>query len=57
MSKKHIELKIGRRTVTVSNPDKVLYPASGFTKSNVIEYYSGIADTIVPYLRDRALTL
>ena len=57
MSKKYLELKIGRKTVTVSNPDKVLYPADEFTKSDVIGFYRGVATVILPYLKDRALTL
>ena len=54
---KHVELKIGKYTVTASNPDKVLYPADGFTKADVLNYYAGIAETILPHLKDRALTL
>jgi bifunctional non-homologous end joining protein LigD len=57
VSSKHIDLTVGRYTVTVSNPDKILYPADGFTKSDVIGYYGQIADTILPHLKDRALTL
>jgi bifunctional non-homologous end joining protein LigD len=57
MSSKKIELRIGRQTLQISNPDKVLYPQSGFTKSDVIAYYTDIAGTILPYLGDRALTL
>jgi bifunctional non-homologous end joining protein LigD len=57
MSSKKIELRIGRQVLQISNPDKVLYPQTGFTKSDVIAYYYDIADTILPYLRDRPLTL
>ena len=57
MSKKHIELTVGKYTVTASNPDKVIYPADGFTKADMLGYYGQIADTILPYLKDRALTL
>jgi bifunctional non-homologous end joining protein LigD len=35
----------------------VLWPKSGFTKGQVIDYYARIADTIIPHLRDRPLTL
>jgi bifunctional non-homologous end joining protein LigD len=35
----------------------VLWPKSGFTKAGVIDYYARIADTILPHLRDRPLTL
>jgi bifunctional non-homologous end joining protein LigD len=57
MSSKKVELRIGRQMLQISNPDKVLYPQQGFTKSQVIAYYSDIAQTILPYLRDRPLTL
>jgi bifunctional non-homologous end joining protein LigD len=35
----------------------VLWPATGFTKAGVIDYYARIADAILPHLRDRPLTL
>jgi bifunctional non-homologous end joining protein LigD len=50
-------LKVGNRTLQVSNLDKVLYPAVGFTKGQVIDYYIRIAPVLLPHLKDRALTL
>ena len=44
------------RTLTLSNLDKVLYPATGYTKAEVIAYYSQIAPMLLPYIADRALT-
>jgi bifunctional non-homologous end joining protein LigD len=41
----------------VTNPDKVLYPATGFTKADVIAYYLRVAPAIVPHLRHRPITL
>ncbi|MGI9556890.1 MAG: non-homologous end-joining DNA ligase [Solirubrobacterales bacterium] len=41
----------------MTNIDKVLYPAAGFTKAEVIDYYARIADAILPHLRGRPLTL
>jgi bifunctional non-homologous end joining protein LigD len=55
MSGKVIELA-GKR-LSLSNPDKLLYPAGGFTKAQVVEYYRRMAPFILPHLRDRALTL
>ena len=43
--------------VRISNPDKVLYPATGFTKAQVVEYYDAVAGVLVAHLRGRALTL
>jgi bifunctional non-homologous end joining protein LigD len=42
--------------VQVSNLDKPLYPETGFTKRDVIEYYTAVADAILPQLRDRVVT-
>jgi bifunctional non-homologous end joining protein LigD len=50
-------LQAGGREITVSNLDKVFYPESGFTKGEVIRYYTGIAEFILPHLRARPLTL
>ncbi len=41
----------------LSNLDKVLYPATGFTKGEVIDYYARIADVALPHYRDRPMTL
>lgn len=46
-----------KRQVNFSNLTKVLYPEAGFTKGQVIEYYTKIAPIILPHLRDRPLTL
>lgn len=43
--------------VRISNADKVLYPATGFTKGQVVDYYRAVAAVLVPHLRGRALTL
>jgi bifunctional non-homologous end joining protein LigD len=50
-------LKVAGRTLEVSNLDKVLYPAAGFTKGQVIDYYIRIAPLLLPHLKDRPLTL
>ena len=42
--------------VVLSNLDKVLYPAVGFTKGQVIDYYTRIAPVLLPHLAGRALT-
>ena len=46
----------GRR-LTVSNLEKVLYPASGFTKRKVLDYYVRVAPFLVPHLTGRPLTM
>ncbi len=51
------ELIVGDRRIQVSNLDKVLYPKSGFTKGQVIDYYIRVAPVLLPHLRDRPLTM
>ncbi len=45
----------GHRLV-LSNLDKVLYPDAGFTKGQVLDYYSRIAPVLLPHLAGRPLT-
>ncbi|MFF7563830.1 non-homologous end-joining DNA ligase [Streptomyces pseudovenezuelae] len=45
----------GRR-LALSNLEKVLYPATGFTKGEVLHYYATAADVLLPHLRDRAVS-
>jgi bifunctional non-homologous end joining protein LigD len=45
------------RELTLSNLDKVLYPKTGFTKGQVIDYYTRIAPVLLPHLAGRPLTL
>jgi bifunctional non-homologous end joining protein LigD len=54
---KRLEVAIGDKTLSLSNLDKVLYPRVGFTKGQVIDYYTRIAPVLLGHLRDRALTL
>jgi bifunctional non-homologous end joining protein LigD len=48
--------RVGERTLTLTNLDKVLFPSVGFTKAEVIDYYLRIAPVMLPHIRDRALT-
>jgi bifunctional non-homologous end joining protein LigD len=51
-----ISVVVDGQTLELSNLDKVLYPAVGFTKGEVINYYSQIAAILIPHLEDRPLT-
>jgi bifunctional non-homologous end joining protein LigD len=57
MASKRVEVEIEGRTLSLSNLGKVLYPDAGFTKGQVIDYYSRIAPVLLPHLRGRPLTL
>ena len=48
---------IDGREVSLSNLDKVLYPSTGFTKGDLIDYYVRIAPVLLPHVRDRPLTM
>lgn len=45
------------REVKVSRPDKLLWPALGITKQAYADYLDAVADLMVPWLRDRPLTM
>jgi bifunctional non-homologous end joining protein LigD len=52
-----VEVEVDGRRLRLSNLDKVMYPAVGFTKGQVIDYYTRIAPVLLPHLRGRPLTL
>jgi bifunctional non-homologous end joining protein LigD len=52
-----VEVEVEGRRLSLSNLDKVLYPEVGFTKGQVIDYYTRIAPAVLPHLRDHPLTL
>jgi bifunctional non-homologous end joining protein LigD len=54
---KRQEVQIDGRTLSLSNLDKVLYPAAGFAKGHVIDYYTRVSPVLLPHLRGRPLTL
>jgi bifunctional non-homologous end joining protein LigD len=49
-------IEVQGKQLKLSNLEKVLYPAVGFTKKQVIDYYVRIAPAIIPHLAGRALT-
>ncbi|MDQ3615127.1 MAG: non-homologous end-joining DNA ligase [Actinomycetota bacterium] len=48
-----VEVEVGDRTLRVSNPDRVYFPARGETKLDLVNYYLSVGDGIVRALRDR----
>ncbi len=46
-----------RPTVQITRPGKVLWPAEGYTKGDLIAYYRSVASWLLPYLKDRPLVL
>ncbi len=51
------EVSVDGRTLSLSNLDKVMYPATGFTKGQVVDYYARIAPVMIPHLAGRPITL
>ncbi|OLB81725.1 MAG: ATP-dependent DNA ligase [Actinobacteria bacterium 13_2_20CM_2_71_6] len=49
-------VRVGDRELELSNLDKVLYPAMGFTKGEVIDYYTRVAPVLLPHIEQRPLT-
>ena len=49
-------IEVQGKHLKLSNLEKVLYPATGFTKQQVIDYYVRIAPALLPHLKGRALT-
>ncbi len=52
-----VEVQIEGRNLKLSNLEKVLYPETGFTKAQVIDYYTRIAPVVLTHLHDHPLTL
>ncbi|GAB2747440.1 non-homologous end-joining DNA ligase [Amycolatopsis magusensis] len=51
-----VTVQVGPRRLTLTNLAKVLYPATGFTKGEVVNYYSHIAPVLLPHLAGRPMT-
>jgi bifunctional non-homologous end joining protein LigD len=57
MSGDAIEIRAGRRSVRVTNADKVLFPGDGITKADLVEYYVAVARIMVPHVKNRPATM
>jgi bifunctional non-homologous end joining protein LigD len=52
-----MKIKVGTRTIELSNTDKLLFPKDGITKGDVIEYYRTIAPIMLPLVRGRLIAM
>jgi bifunctional non-homologous end joining protein LigD len=50
-------VQVGRHRVEITRPEKVLFPAEGITKGELIDYYSRIASWMLPHMRGRPLAM
>lgn len=51
------ERKVGKYLVALSNQDKILFPKSKITKGDLVDYYERIVPTMLPYMKDRPVTM
>src|SRR5215218_4139251 len=51
------QVEVEGKELKLSNLDKVLYPKTGFTKGEMVDYYAKVAPALVPHLSGRAVTL
>lgn len=54
--KEEVRVEVDGRTLTISNLHKVLYPRTGTTKGEVLNYYAQVAPVLLPHLADRCVT-
>ena len=54
---KKVEVQVEGRKLVLSNLGKVLYPAAGFTKAQVIDYYERISPVLLPHIAGRPVTI
>src|SRR3954447_18016145 len=52
-----LDVEVGDRRLRLTNLDKVLWPANGFTKSQLIDYYVRVAPVLLPHIVQRPMTL
>ena len=50
-------LEVNGKRLKVTNLQKVLYPATGFTKADIIDYYMQISPILLPHLKNRPISL
>jgi bifunctional non-homologous end joining protein LigD len=51
------EITAGGIPVPLTHPGKILFPADGLTKEDLARYYADVADMMLPWLRDRPITM
>lgn len=57
MSDDESEIKLNRHTVKLTHQDKIYFPEDEVTKGDIVEYYQSVAEYILPYLKNRPLSL
>lgn len=57
LTKSSNERKVGKYLVTLSNQEKILFPHAKITKGELVDYYERIAPRMLPYMKDRPVTM
>lgn len=57
MSGKDDAVRMGRREVKITHPEKILFPEDGLTKRDLVDYYRRIAPWMMPHVRGRPLAM
>jgi bifunctional non-homologous end joining protein LigD len=57
VSPERVQTAVDGRKLSLTNLEKVLYPKSGFTKGEMIDYYARVAEVMIPHIKDRPITL
>ena len=52
-----VNIKIGRHIITTNHEDTILFPESGITKGGLIDYYTRIAPVMLPYVKNRPISM
>lgn len=52
-----MKLSLNRHTIEISHPGKVLFPADGITKADLVNYYVEVAPTMLRHVRDRPVSM
>jgi bifunctional non-homologous end joining protein LigD len=54
---REVEIRLGDRSVRLTNLTKVFFPEIGMTKRGLLQYYADIAPVLLPHIRDRAMVM
>ena len=52
-----MEIKVGKYKVSITNPDKILFPKAKLTKTDFVEYYQKIAPIMLPHIKNRPIAM
>src|SRR5215210_518190 len=50
-------MRVGRREVTISNPDKIFFPQRGLTKGDLVQYYVDVAPYALNHVQRRPMQM